>query len=129
MPQSMEGTANTYDAQFFTADLEITQEISLGELIAVASAKDDGMFLQGQVPVEQLAELNAHWYKSVLIALSFDPKHQVFKVHILARKTEQLVHSQTGVQGGKGRNAHSGLVTSDGLPVYEFAYVIRGKRG
>jgi hypothetical protein len=46
MPQRMEGAANTYDAQFFTTDFEITPEIWLGELTAVASAKDDGVFMQ-----------------------------------------------------------------------------------
>ena len=81
-----------------------------------------------EVSKQLLAQLNAHRYEAMFVALSFNPKRKVVEIDIHAMKAEQLVHSQAGVKRGKGRNAHSGLITPDGLPVYKLGHVLRGKR-
>jgi len=54
-------------------------------------AKHKAVLMARQVPVQHLAQLNAHWYDSFFIALSFDQKREAVQVHILARQAKQLV--------------------------------------
>ncbi len=84
MPKYMKATSDPSDAEPFAYDFKITQDIPLGELTALLGTEDQTLFMGRQVPVQDLAKLNADWYDPMLIALSFDKKRKVVKVNILA---------------------------------------------
>jgi hypothetical protein len=83
----------------------------------------------GKVPVQDLAQLNAHWYESLFIAFAVNQKDEVVEVHILAREAEQLAYPQPGVKRDQGDSMGTGFVTADGLPVYKPGNVLWAKRG
>ena len=112
MAQRVKRAAYTSNAELAAYGLKITKDIPLGNLAALLGAKDQTVLVAGQVPVEDLAQLNAHWYESLFVSLSFDPKHEVVKIHVTARQAQQLVYSKAGIQRsqGKGMKSHIGTL-------------------
>ena len=84
--------------------------------------------MAGEMSVENLAELNAHWYQSFVVALSLDPKTEVVKVHISAKKAEQFVQPQPGIEGGQDNGTQAHSRTLDGLVIHQPLDVLRPKR-
>jgi hypothetical protein len=114
----MKTTSDSSHPEPFAYDSEVTQYIPLGELEAILGTEDETLFVGGQVPIEDLAKLNAHWYESMFVALSFDKKRKIVKLHVVARQAQQLVNPKTGVGRGKAKGFKPRFVTPDGLPVY-----------
>jgi hypothetical protein len=113
----MKTTPNAGNADTFAKKFEITAQIPLSRLRAVARGKQKSVLVLAQVPIQKLAQLNAHWYESMLVSLTFDPKDKVFKVHVSASQAQQLTYAKAGVQRGKRRGLRPLFVTPDGLPV------------
>ena len=98
MSQRMKRTPHVHNPKRHAQLLKITEQVSLAQLSALQRAKNQRVVVLGEVSVNDLAKLNAHWYESVLVALSVDPQRKVLKVHIIAKQAHQLVHPQAGVQ-------------------------------
>jgi hypothetical protein len=98
MPQGMKTAAYTTNASTPAYDFEITTYIPLRKLAALLSAKDEPVLMAGEVSIEDLAKLNAHWYESLFITFSIDKKSQGLKVHILAREAQQLVYPHSRIK-------------------------------
>jgi len=112
------------DAEF----LEITKEVPFGEFTAIKGAKDQRELVFEKVSIQDLAKLNAHWYESMLISLSFDRKRAVVKIHIRAKKADQLLSTKASVNRGKRKGIKSPVRTLDGLPVYYPTDMVRAER-
>jgi len=82
----------------------------------------------GKVPVQDLAQPNAHWYESLFVALSVNLKDKIVEVHILARQTQQLTYPHPSIQGHERDGVCPSFVTLDGLPVYKPVDLVRRKR-
>ena len=124
----MKRTTNISDSQPDAQLLEITEQVSLAQLSALQRAKNKRLVVLGEVPVKDLAKLNAHWYESVSIALSVDPQSKVLKVHVVAKQADQFVYPKAGVQRRQGKRVKPCFTTLDGLPVYYPADLVRAER-
>src|SRR5687767_14770409 len=89
VPKRMERATYTSDAELAAYSLKITKSVPFRKLTAFLRAKDKVMLMAGKVPVQDLAKLNAHWYDSLFVALSYDTKRQAVQIHILAREAQQ----------------------------------------
>jgi hypothetical protein len=85
MTKRMPTRSHTRDAGLPAHDLTISFRVPHRQGRAGFRAKDPRVVVLGKVPVKDLAQLNAHWYESMFIALSLDAKNQVVEVHVLAR--------------------------------------------
>jgi hypothetical protein len=119
MTKRMPRCANTRDAGLPAHDLKISFRIPDGQGRSVTRAKDFRVLVLGKVPVQDLAQLNAHWYESLFVALSVNQKNEVVQVHVLARQAQQLAYPQAGIQSDEGDDVRPSLITPDGLPVYK----------
>jgi hypothetical protein len=127
LTKSMKRTANAGGGGASAEDFEITAKVPLRRLTAIARRKDQCMFVVAQMPVQNLAQLNAHWHEAMLVSLSFDPKHQVFQIHVRTHQAKQLAYPQAGIQGRKGRGVRPRFITPDGLPVHYPRNLLRSK--
>jgi hypothetical protein len=109
--------------------LKSRSEFPHGERGAGSGAEDTCLVVLGEVPVQDLAQLNANWYESLFVALTMNAKNEVVEVHVLAREAKQLPYPQAGVQGHKGNGVRPGLITPDGLPVYKPIDLLRSESG
>ena len=128
MTTRMKRTPHAGNAEGSAQFLKISKKISLRKLRALESAEEKRMVVLGEIPVKDLAQLNAHWYESVLVALSFDPKREILEVNIIAKQTEQLLHSEPSIERGKDDGVEPRIRTPDGLPVYKPLDLLRRKR-
>jgi|SRR5579875_1327265 len=118
MAKRMKRTTNFSNTETDAQLLEITEEVALGKLCTLQRGKNPRELVLGQVPVKHLAKLNAHWYEAMLIALSFDPKREVFKIHITAKQADKLLYPKSRVNRRKDKGVKATFTTPDGLPVY-----------
>ena len=81
MTKRVKAGSHSNNPKPFAYDLKITKKISLSDLSAMLRTKDKTVAVGGEMTVKELAQLNAHWYESLLIALSFDKKRK--RVEIL----------------------------------------------
>lgn len=128
MTKRMPRTTNTRDAGLPAHDLKISFRVPHRKGRSSSRAKDSRILMLGKMPVQDLAQFNAHWYESLFVALSVNQKNEVVQVHILARQAQQLAYPQAGVEGDKGNGVRPRFVTPDGLPVYKPADLVRAKR-
>ena len=119
---------NTSDAGLPAHDLKISLRVPHRQRRAVARGKQPRVLLLGEVPVQNLAQLNAQWYESLFVALAMDEKNHVVEVHILARQAQQLAYPKAGIKRNHGDSVSTGLITADGLPVYKPVDMVRSKR-
>jgi hypothetical protein len=124
MPRS----PNTSDAGLPAHDLKISLRVPRRQYRTAPRGKQPRVLLLGQMPVQHLAQLNAHWYESLFVGLAVNQKNEVVEVHILARQAKQLAYPQAGVKRNQGNGMRTGFVTPDGLPVYKAVNVVRAKR-
>ena len=125
MTTRMERTTHAGDGELPAHDFKITQDVPLVKLAAVARTKRAGVVMLRQVPIKQLAKLNAHWYEALFVALAYDPKEKTVQVHLLAREVKQFLKAEPGVQGGDDDGLQPRFLTPDGLPVYEPGDLLR----
>ena len=128
MTKRMPTRSHPRDSGLPTHDLKISFRVPHRQRRAGFGAKDSRVVVLGKMPVKDLAQLNAHWYESLFVALSVNAKDEVVQVHILARQAQQLAYAQAGVQGDKGNRVRPRFVTLDGLPVYKPADLLHAKR-
>lgn len=128
MSQSMPRSPNAGDASLLAHDLKISLRVPNRQRRAAPSAKQPRVLVIGKVPIQRLAQLNAHWYESLFVALSVNAENEVVEVHILARQAKQLAYPHAGVECDEGDEVRPSLVTPDGLPVYKPADLLRVKR-
>jgi len=119
---------NANNAGLLAHDLEITLRVPYRQRRSRAGAKHSRVFVVGEVPVQDLAKLNAHWYEPLFVALSVNAKDEVVKVHIFARQAQQLAYPHSGIQRHKGDGVRAKLVTPDGLPAYQAVNLRHAKR-
>jgi hypothetical protein len=94
----MPRTTNTRDAGLPAHDLTISFRIPHRHGAADFGAEHLRELVLGKVPIHDLAQLNAHWYESLFVALSVNQKNEVIQVHVLARQTQHLAYPQAGIQ-------------------------------
>ena len=92
MSQRMPRSPNARNSGLPAHDLKISLRVPNRGRSAVFGSKDKRVVVFGKVPVKRLAQLNAHWYESLFVALSVNAKNEVVQVHILARDAQQLVY-------------------------------------
>ncbi len=129
MTKRMKRTANAGKPNLAAHDVEITAGIPLAKLRALARAKQPVQLVLGKVPIQQLAELNAHWYESELIALSFYPKRQSIQIYVRAKEAEQLMYPQSGIKRNHRGKVNARVVTPDEFPVYYPLDLLRAESG
>ena len=83
--------------------------------------------MTSEVPVQDLAKLNAHWYDSLFVALPLDQKSQAVEVHIFARKAQQLVYPKAAIERSQRQSVNTGLIASERLAVYETSDMLRAE--
>jgi hypothetical protein len=91
-------------------------------------ARQARVVVLGEVPVKDLAQINAHWYESLFVALSVDPDNHVVEVHVMARQAQNLLNPHPSVKGGNCKRGDARFVTPDGLEVNYPPDVVRRKR-
>ena len=128
MSQRMPRTTHASDAGLPAQDLEISFRVPYTQRGSRYGAKHPRLLMVGHIPKQDLAQLNAHWYESLFVALAVNKKNEVVKVHIFARQAQQLAYPHTGVQRHKGNGVRADLITADGLPVYKFGDLLPAKR-
>src|SRR5439155_9655902 len=101
MTKRVKAGSHSNNTKPFAYDLKITKKISLSDLSAMLRTKDKTVAVGGEMTVKELAQLNAHWYESLLIALSFDKKRKRVEIHLFARKTQQLLNPHSGIKRRK----------------------------
>ena len=127
MTKCMKRRPNAGNAELPRHDLKITQDIPLGEFQAFTRAENKGVVVLRQVPIQQLAKLNAHWYEALFVALAYDPKKKAVQAHLLAREAKQLLKAQAGIERGEDEGLEPSFRTPDGLPVYEPKDLLRAE--
>jgi hypothetical protein len=98
-------------------DVKVSFRIVNAKRRSSGSRKKQRVLVLGQVPVQDLAEFNAHWYESLFVALAMNTQNEVVQVHILARKAQQLAYPKSRVQGNQRNGMSPSLITPDGLPL------------
>jgi hypothetical protein len=129
MTTRMQRTTHTRNADLLAHDFEVTKHVSLAEFAAITTTKDQRVFVWGKMTPKQLAKLNAHWYESLFIALSFNLKRQVVKIHVLARQCQKLLYPEAGIKSRERKGMQARLRSPDGLPVYQSGQLLRAKGG
>jgi hypothetical protein len=109
-------------------DLKISSRVPHRQGRTTPRGKQSRVFLLGEVTVQNLAKLNAHWYESLFVALAVNQENEVVEVHILARQAQQLAYPHAGIKRDQGDSVRTGLITPDGLPVYKPVNMLRVKR-
>ena len=128
MSQRMPRSSHANNAGLPAHDLKISLRVPHRQRRAVARGKQPRVLLLGEVPVQNLAQLNAHWYESLFVALAMDEKNHVVEVHILARQAQQLAYPKAGIKRNHGDSVRTNLITPDGLPVFKPVDMLRVKR-
>lgn len=129
MTQGVKRAANVGDADTGAHLLKITQQVSLRQLRSLLRTKDQRVLMLGEVTVKQLAQLNAHWYEALFVALSYNPKRKVLEIDIHALEAQQLCYAEAGIERRKGKGMKPQIRTLDGFPVYKSADMRRREGG
>jgi hypothetical protein len=128
MSQRMPRSSHSHNAGLPAHDLKISSRVPHRQGRTAPRGKQSRVLVLSEVPVQSLAQLNAHWYESLFVALAVNQKNEVVEVHILARQAQQLAYPHAGVQRDHGDSVSTGLITADGLPVYKPVDMLRVKR-
>src|SRR5262245_29320909 len=128
MPKSMKRSPDSSNVELPAHDLKITLRVPHRHHRARLRRKDARMLVLGKVPIQRLAELNAHWYEALFVALSLNLEHHVVEVHILARKSQDLIQPKAGIKRNHAGNPDPRFVTPDGLPVRDTFDLLRAER-
>jgi hypothetical protein len=128
MSTRMKRAPDAGDSQQSSQFLKVTKQIPLAQLLALKGAENEAIFVAGEMSVESLARLNAHWYESFFVALSLDPQAEVVKIHIIAKKAEQFVQPQPGIESREDNGPQAHSRTLDGFVIHQPLDVLKAKR-